>query len=131
MLSENAVSQFQEAVRTCNGARSELEQALDSIPEKNPDDELYLRSVAETLESWRDGQRHFMEILEEASAPDLSTAAMLLKMNHGIDATNARCGIPGVPVEGADQPFPLDLMGRQGTVLTEAAMEYVTSGGHD
>jgi len=67
-----------------------------------------------------------MALVADAPVDDAPTAAMLLKMNHGIDASNARRGIPGVPVEGTDQPFNLEMSGARGMVLTTAATEYVS-----
>jgi hypothetical protein len=81
--------------------------------------------VGAALSDWRDAQERFMAAVEASGASDPATAALLLKTNHGVDASNARCGIPGTDVEGADQPFPLDLSGAQGMLLTQAATEHL------
>jgi hypothetical protein len=65
--------------------------------------------------------------VEASEVDDVSTVAMLLKMNHGVDATEARRGLPGLSVDGATQPFDLDMTGTRGTLLTTAATEYVSS----
>jgi len=126
MLSDDHVNTLRDAVETCEAARSDLLDALDdAAATADPGDE-QLRAVGTALEQWRDAQQTFMAAVEASSVDDVSTAAMLLKMNHGVDATEARRGLPGVSVEGADQPFDVDLSGTRGTVLTTAAMNYVT-----
>jgi hypothetical protein len=127
MLSDDHVDDLRTAVEACEAAREELLAALDdAAADSDPEDE-HLRAVGAALEKWRDAQQTFVATVEASSVDDVSTAAMLLKMNHGIDATEARRGLPGVSVEGADQPFDVDLSGTRGTVLTTAAMEYVSS----
>ncbi len=125
-MTDDTVEELTAAVETCNEARSELETALDAAEAAGGDEEEHLQAVATALETWRDGQRRFIQTVEASEASDVATAAMLLKMNHGIDSTNARRGLPGVHVDGTDQPFDLDTTGTRGTVLTTAAMEYVT-----
>jgi hypothetical protein len=61
--------------------------------------------------------------VEASEAPDVPMAALFLKNNADVDATNARRGLPGAHVEGTDQPFDLDLTGTRGTILTNAIME--------
>jgi len=131
MLSDATIDAFEEAVRACDEARSDLEDALGDVDVDQTDDEARLEPVAAALERWRDGQRAFMSAVDESEAPDVATAAMLLQMNQGIDAANARRGIPGVPVQGTDQPFDVDLTGPQGTALTNAAMRYVSAAEDD
>jgi len=127
MLSDDHVDDLRTAVKACEAAREDLLSALDdAAAHADPGDE-HLRAVGAALEAWRDAQQAFGATVEASSVDDVSTAAMLLKMNHGIDATEARRGLPGVSVEGADQPFDVDLSGTRGTVLTTAAMEYVSS----
>jgi hypothetical protein len=127
MLSDDHVDDLRAAVDTCETARADLIAALDdAAAHSEPEDEL-LQAVGRALEQWRDAQEEFMATVEASSVDDVSTAAMLLKMNHGVDATEARRGLPGVSVEGADQPFDVDLSGTRGTVLTTAAMDYVSS----
>lgn len=125
MLSDEIVSEMEEAVAACDDARSQLEDALNDA-EAQEEDDAQLQSVATALEAWRDAQRRFMDAVERSDAPDVSTATMMLKTNHGTDATNARRGLPGAHVEGTDQPFDVDLSGTRGTILTTAAMEYVS-----
>lgn len=124
-MTDEIVSELKAAVEACDSAREELAAAIQSA-ETDGSTEAQLQSVADALEDWRDGQRQFMEAVSDSEAPDVSTAAMLLKTNHGIDSMNARRGLPGVHVEGADQPFDLDMSGTRGTVLTTAVMEYVS-----
>jgi hypothetical protein len=127
MLSDDHVDDLRAAVDTCETAREDLIAALDdAAAQSDPGDE-HLRAVGAALEQWRDAQKQFVATVEASSVDDVSTAAMLLKMNHGVDATEARRGLPGVSVEGADQPFDVDLSGTRGTVLTTAAMDYVSS----
>ncbi len=125
MLTDDQVSEMEDAVSACEEARSALIEALDAA-EGDPTDE-QVQAVGEALEAWRDAQQRFMAAVESSEVPDVSTAGMLLKTNHGVDATEARRGLPGVHVEGADQPFDVDLSGTRGSVLTTAAMEYVSS----
>lgn len=125
-MTDEIVAKMEAAVEACNAAREELELAIESADEQGETEEESLRSVAAAIEDWRDGQRQFMDAVSESEAPDVSTAAMLLKTNHGIDSANARRGLPGVHVDGANQPFDLDMTGTRGTVLTTAVMEYVT-----
>ena len=122
------MAQLEAAVENCSSARSALTEALAGIDSmEDADSEEALRPVADALEQWRDAQQQFMTTVEASDVPDVSTAAMLLKMNHGIDATEARRGLPGVPVDGADQPFDLDTSGVRGTALMNAAMNHVDS----
>lgn len=125
MLTDDIVSEMEAAVAACDEAREDLEAALESA-ERQGGSEEQIQEVAAALEAWRDAQRRFMEAVERSDAPDVSTATMMLKTNHGTDATNARRGLPGVHVEGTDQPFDVDLSGTRGTTLTTAAMEYVS-----
>lgn len=131
MLADDTVEELEEAIRTCNEARSTLVEALEDAEADSGDgtDPSVLEPVGTALENWRDAQRRFMTLVEGSAAPDPATAALLLKTNHGIDpdrCRDARCGIPGTDVEGADQPFPLDLSGSQGMVLTQAATEHLS-----
>jgi len=127
MLSDDLVEELRVAVTDCEAAREALQSALADA-EGSPDaDDAQLQAIAEALQDWRDAEQRFMDAVEASDADDVSTAAMLLKMNHGIDATEARRGLPGVSVEGATQPFDLDMTGTRGTLLTTAAMEYVSS----
>lgn len=125
MLNDEYVAELEEAVSGCEEARDDLESALESAEMSGDPTEEHLSAVGAALEQWRDAQRRFMTAVEASGVDDVSTAAMLLKMNHGIDSTEARRGLPGVPVEGADQSFDMDLTGTRGTVLTTAAMEHV------
>jgi hypothetical protein len=126
-MTDDRVAELESAATDCDDAREALEQALAAVDAHDgaPDDEAVLRPIGEALTAWRDAQRRFMSAVEAADVPNLSTAAMMLKTNHGIDTTNARRGLPGVHVEGTDKPFDLDLSGTRGTALTQAAMEYV------
>jgi hypothetical protein len=124
MLTDDQVSEMEDAVSSCEEARSALIEALDAAEEQGDEE---LQAVGQALETWRDAQKRFMEVVDASEVPDVSTAAMLLKTNHGVDSTEARRGLPGVHVDGADQPFDVDLSGTRGSVLTTAAMEYVSS----
>lgn len=126
-MTDETAAELETAVEDCDEAREALTEALAAAEEHDaaPDDEEVLRPVGEALSDWRDAQRHFMETVAASDPPDVATAAMMLKMNHGVDATNARRGLPGVNVEGTDKPFDLDLSGTRGTALTTAAMQYV------
>lgn len=127
MFTDTEVSAFEKIVEECENAREDLQAAITAVENGDEATNEQLRDVAEALEAWRDAQRHFMETVEASEAPDVSTAAMLLQQNHGIDASEARRGLPGVHVRGADQPFDLDLSGTPGSVLTTAAMEFVSA----
>jgi len=128
MLADETIDKLTRAVRACDQAREALREALDAADaagggvRPDPSD---LASVGAALEDWRDAQRQFMAAVETSGAPDPATAALLLQTNHGVDASNARCGIPGTDVDGADQPFPLDLSGAEGMALTQAATEHL------
>ena len=128
MLADDTVDELTDAVQACDQAREALSEALDAADasgggaQPDPSD---LAPVAAALEDWRDAQQQFMTAIEDTGASDPATAALLLQTNYGVDASNARCGIPGTDVEGADQPFPLDLSGAQGMVLTRAATEHL------
>jgi hypothetical protein len=126
-MTDETIAELDAAVDACDAAREALIEALAAVDahDGSADDEAVLRPVGEALTDWRDAQRRFMAAVEASEAPDVPTAAMMLKANHGIDSTNARRGLPGVHVEGTDQPFDLDLSGTRGTALTTAAMEYV------
>jgi hypothetical protein len=123
MLTNDDASEMEDAVSACEEARSALIEAMEAAEEEQTDEQL--QAVGRALEAWRDAQQRFMAVVEASEVPDVSTAAMLLKTNHGVDSTEARRGLPGVHVDGADQPFDVDLSGTRGSVLTTAAMEYV------
>lgn len=129
MFSDEDVAELEAAVEACDTAREALDEALARADDHDggADDEEVLTPVAAALEDWRDAQRTFMETVEASEAPDLATAVMMLKTNHGIEATNARRGLPGVPVEGTDKPFDVDMSGTRGTALTMAAMHHVSA----
>lgn len=124
MLSDDTVADLETAASDCDEARGALVDALDKAEQDDSED--VLASVGEALEAWRDAQIRFMDLVEDSEAPDVATAAMILKTNHGIETTNARRGIPGVHVDGTDKPFDLDLSGTRGSALTTAAMEHVS-----
>ncbi len=126
MLSDSIASEMESAAATCDDAREALEEALADVAQAGDATEEHLQAIARALEVWRDGQRAFMRLVDDADVPDLSTAAMLLKTNHGIDVSNVRRGLPGVPVEGTDHPFDVDITGRRGGALTEAVMNHVS-----
>ena len=127
MLPDESLDEITTAVQACDDARSALVDALDDADtQDNPTaDPKVLEPVGQALADWRDAQERFMAAVEAADASDPATAALLLKTNHGVDATNARCGIPGTDVAGANQPFPLDLAGAKGMLVTQAAMEHL------
>ncbi len=128
MLSDDRIDTLKSAVQDCDAAREQLEEALDTAAAHDGDakaDTSVLKPVGTALADWRDAQRRFMNAVDGSGAPDPATAALLLKTNHGVDATNARCGLPGTDVDGADQPSGLDLSGGRGSVLTTVATEYL------
>ncbi|PSQ85954.1 MAG: hypothetical protein BRD42_06875 [Bacteroidetes bacterium QS_3_64_15] len=123
MLDDDSLAKMETAVRACDEAREALIDALDADDATSTPS--VLDPVGTALEDWRDAQQRFMALVDASNASDPATAALLLKTNHGIDASNARCGLPGTDVDGADQPFPLDLTGAQGMILTQAATEHL------
>ena len=131
MLADDTLDELKDAVRACNEARGALVEALNAADAHDDDpgsDASVLEPVGAALTDWRDAQQRFMAAVDASGVPDPATAALLLKTNHGVDpdrCRDARCGIPGTDVEGADQPFPLDLSGAQGMVLTQAATRYL------
>jgi len=127
MLDDESLDELKVAVQSCDDARTALADALRTADaEDDPlSDPSILAPVGTALAEWRDAQEQFMAAVTAAGASDPATAALLLKTNHGVDASNARCGLPGTDVEGADQPFPLDLSGAQGMLLTQAATEHL------
>lgn len=128
MLEDDTVNDLKKAVHACNDAREALVEALDAADASEGDarsDSSVLEPVGAALATWRDAQLHFMETVEASGVSDPATAALLLKTNHGIDASNARCGLPGTDVDGADQSLDLDLTGRWGGILTQAATEHL------
>lgn len=132
MLADDTVEELEDAVRACNNARAALSEALERAEAYDGDaasEPSVLEPVGTALADWRDAQQRFMAAVEASSAPDPVTAALLLKTNRGIDpdrCRDARCGIPGTDVEGADQPFDLDVTGSRGTILTQAATEHLS-----
>ncbi len=126
-MTDETIATLESAAEDCDEARASLEEALAAVDDHDgaPDKEAILRPVGQALSDWRDAQQRFMAAVASSDAPDAATAAMMLKMNHGVDATNAQRGLPGVDVEGTDKPFDVDMSGMRGTVLTNAAMEYV------
>lgn len=128
MLNDETVDDLREATRSCNQARDALLEALEAADASDGDalsDPSILEPVGEALGAWRDAQQRFMTAVEASGVSDSATAALLLKTNHGIDASNARCGLPGTDVDGADQSLDLDLTGRRGGILTRATTEYL------
>ena len=128
MLTDETVEELTEAVRACDEARESLVEALNTAEAYDGDalsEPSVMEPVGVAVANWRDAQQQFMTAVSVSGASDPATAALLLKTNHGIDSSNARCGIPGTDVDGADQPFPLDLSGAQGMVLTQAATEHL------
>lgn len=128
MLNDDTLDELKDAVRSCNEAREALVEALEAADAYDGDatsESSVLEPVEAALTDWRDAQQRFMSVVDASGVSDPATAALLLKTNHGIDASNARCGIPGTDVDGADQPFPLGLSGSQGMALTQAATEHL------
>lgn len=123
-LSDSTLQTLKEAVRSCDEARFSVEEVLDEVANQGTNDQL-LHRLGDALADWRDGQRRFVSAVAKADVADVSTAALLLKTNQGIDASNARRGVPGLPVEGADQPFDVDTTGRRGSAVLTAATSYV------
>ncbi|MCS3641644.1 hypothetical protein [Salinibacter ruber] len=127
MLPDESIDEIKAAVQACDDARAALVDALDDADTADDAlaDSAALEPVGQALADWRDAQARFMAAVDAADASDPATTALLLKTNHGVDASNARCGIPGTDVEGADQPFPLDLTGAKGMLVTQAATEHL------
>ncbi|WP_263788478.1 hypothetical protein [Salinibacter grassmerensis] len=127
MLPDESLDEITAAVQACDDARSALVDALADADAADDAlaDPASLKPVGRALSNWRDAQERFMAAVQAADASDPATTALLLKTNHGVDASNARCGIPGTDVEGADQPFPLDLTGTKGMLVTQAATEHL------
>ena len=127
MLPDESIDEIKAAVQACDDARAALVDALDDADAADDAlaDSAALEPVGQALADWRDAQARFMAAVEAADASDPATTALLLKTNHGVDASNARCGIPGTDVEGADQPFPLDLTGAKGMLVTQAATQHL------
>ncbi|MCS3636419.1 hypothetical protein [Salinibacter ruber] len=127
MLPDESIDEIKAAVQACDDARAALVDALDDADAADDAlaDSAALKPVGQALADWRDAQARFMAAVDAADASDPATTALLLKTNHGVDASNARCGIPGTDVEGADQPFPLDLTGAKGMLVTQAATEHL------
>lgn len=123
MLSDETVAELEQHAEACDAAREALDEALDAADAADTLDEKVLRPVGVALKDWRDAQQAFMDTVEQSEAPDVPMAAMLLKQTADVDASNARRGLPGAPVEGTDQPFDLDMTGMRGQALTTAAME--------
>ena len=125
MLSDDVVSDLERHAQACNDARSALVSALrnaKSLDRSAPTEKQMpiLQPVADALRDWRDAQQAFMNTVEQSGAPNVEMAALLLKSNHGVDSDNARRGLPGASVEGANQPFDVDTTGMRGEVLTRA-----------
>ncbi|MCS4039503.1 hypothetical protein [Salinibacter ruber] len=127
MLPDESIDEIKAAVQACDDARAALVDALDDADAADDAlaDSAALEPVGQALADWRDAQARFMAAVDAADASDPATTALLLKTNHGVDASNARCGIPGTDVERADQPFPLDLTGAKGMLVTQAATEHL------
>lgn len=126
MLSDESIKELERHVRACDEARASLDAALDEADDaSSAGSDAPLKKVAAILAEWQAAQRRFMQAVEDSEAPDAPMAALLLRNKEEIDATNARMGLPGAYVEGADQPFDMDMSGTRGQVLTTAAMEYL------
>lgn len=130
MLSDDLLADLEDHVDACDAARIALESALDDAetlgPDTSPDARTdVLQAVADALGNWRDAQRQFMDAVEHGDVPNAQMAALFLKNDADVDASNARRGLPGAHVDGADQPFDVDLSGTRGQALTTAAMEYL------
>lgn len=127
MIPDESLDELKAAVEACDEARTALVNALEDAEavDDTSADPSSLEAVGSAVADWRDAQERFMTAVETADLDDPATAALLLKTNYGVDASNARCGIPGTDVDGADQPFPLDLTGSKGMFLTQAATEHL------
>jgi hypothetical protein len=125
MLSDEVVNELEQHVQACDEARSALEDALDRAASAGSQDDATLEEVARALHTWRTAQERFMETVAKSDVSNVPMAALLLQKHEEIDASNARRGLPGASVEGADQPFDIDLSGQRGSILTTAAMDYL------
>lgn len=125
MLSDEIVDELEQHAHACDAARSTLENALDRADSAEGDEEAILNEVAQALNAWRAAQKRFMETVAQSDVSNVPMAALLLQKHEGVDATNARRGLPGASVDGADQPFDIDLSGQRGSILTTAAMDYL------
>jgi hypothetical protein len=128
MLSDKSVETLEHHVNTCDEAREELQDALDKAEAVGRDASAEekaaaLEPVADAVRKWQTAQQKFMEAVEASEAPDVPMACLFLKNDADVDASNVRRGLPGAHVEGADQPFDLDLSGTRGTILMNAVMQ--------
>lgn len=123
MLSDATIASLEEHAAACDEARAALEDALDAAEQAGSLDEASLHPVGQALKNWRDAQQAFMDAVDASEAPDVPMAALLLKQTADVDVSNARRGLPGAAVEGANQPFDIDMTGMRGQALTTAAME--------
>ena len=130
MLSDDIVSELEQHAQACNDARAALVSALrnaKSLDRSAPaaKQKPVLQPVADALRDWHNAQQAFMDAVEDSGAPNVEMAALLLKSNHGVETDNARRGLPGASVDGANQPFDVNTTGMRGEVLTRA-LEYVS-----
>lgn len=127
MISDATAQKLERAVQDCDEARAAVERLLNSATGTSENDEETLTRLANALVRWRKAQRRFMEEIGAADDLDVATAALLLKTNRGVEPANARRGIPGLPVEGTDQPFDLDTTGKRGQALMRAVTEHASA----
>jgi hypothetical protein len=130
MLADDIVSELEQYAADCDEARDALVTALreaESLDRRAPEEKQrpVLEPVAEALQDWHDAQTKFMDAVERSGAPNVEMAALLLKNNHAIETGNARRGLPGASVDGANQPFDVDTTGMRGEVLTRA-LDYLS-----
>jgi len=130
MLADDIVSELEQYAADCDEARDALVTALreaESLDRRAPEEKQrpVLEPVAEALQDWHDAQTKFMDAVGRSGAPNVEMAALLLKNNHAIETDNARRGLPGASVDGANQPFDVDTTGMRGEVLTRA-LDYLS-----
>lgn len=123
-LSDDTLSALEQHAEACSAARHSLDTALDAAEQQGLSKDT-LTTIADALRTWQSAQQRFMDAVAASEVTDVSMASLLLKNATGTDPADARCGIPGAYVEGADQPFPVDMTGTRGQALTTAAMEHL------
>ncbi|WP_022834670.1 hypothetical protein [Salisaeta longa] len=125
MLSDDTLDALERDVTACDDARAALEDALDAAAAAEAPTDAHYTAIATALRNWQAAQQRYMDTVAASEASDAPTAGLLLKTKTGTDPANARRGLPGASVDGADQPFDMDLTGTRGQLLTTALTDYL------